>query len=205
MNKPIEFFFDFVSPFGWFAAERIGGIARAHDRTVAWKPLLLGVTVKQAMGLPAVLQTPLKGSYLLHDAERCARLYRLPWRPPTPITFSSVAAERAVVWAVARADLDVEALVLGLYRCAWAEAGDISTPDAVADAAASIGLTGPHCVPASNARRQRPACEAQSQTPSPAAFSARHSSSSMASHFGAPTGCQWLSGGWNRPGESSSP
>ena len=140
MNKPVEFFFDFISPFGWFAAERIGGIARAHGRNVAWKPLLLGVTVKQAMGLPAVLQTPLKGSYLLHDAERCARLYGLPWRPPTPITFSSVAAERAVVWAVTRGDPDVEALVLGLYRCAWAEAGDISTPDTVADAAASIGF-----------------------------------------------------------------
>jgi 2-hydroxychromene-2-carboxylate isomerase len=140
MNKPVEFFFDFISPFGWFAAERIGGIVRAHDRNVAWKPLLLGVTVKQAMGLPAVLQTPLKGAYLLHDAERCARLYRLPWRPPTPITFSSVAAERAVVWAAARGDLDVEALVLGLYRCAWAKAGDISTPDAVADVAASIGF-----------------------------------------------------------------
>jgi 2-hydroxychromene-2-carboxylate isomerase len=116
MNKPVEFFFDFISPFGWFAAERIGGIVRAHGRNVAWKPLLLGVTVKQTMGLPAVLQTPLKGPYPLHDAARCARLYRLPWRPPTPITFSSVAAERAVVWAVARGDLDVEALVLGLDR-----------------------------------------------------------------------------------------
>ena len=140
MNKPIEFFFDFISPFGWFAAERIGGIARTHDRNVAWKPLLLGVTVKQAMGLPAVLQTRLKGPYLLHDAERCARFYGLPWRPPTPITFSSVAADRAVIWAGAQRDLDVEALVLCLYRHAWAEAGDISTPDAVADAAASLGF-----------------------------------------------------------------
>jgi 2-hydroxychromene-2-carboxylate isomerase len=140
MTKPIEFFFDFVSPFGWFAAEQIGGIARAHGRTVAWRPLLLGVTVKQAMGLPALLETPLKGPYLRHDAERCARFYGLSWRPPTPITFSSVAAARAVIWAVAQRDLDVEALVLGLYRRAWAEAGDISTPDAVADVAASIGF-----------------------------------------------------------------
>ena len=140
MNKPIEFFFDFISPYGWFAAERIGDIARAHRRSVAWRPSLLGVTVKRAMGLPAVLQTPLKGPYLLHDAERCARLYGLPWRPPTPITFSSVAAERAVIWALAQGDLDVEVLVLGLYRHAWAEAGDISTPDAVADAAGSMGF-----------------------------------------------------------------
>ncbi|MCL2429599.1 MAG: 2-hydroxychromene-2-carboxylate isomerase [Alphaproteobacteria bacterium] len=140
MSNTIEFFFDFVSPFGWFAAERIGGIARAHGRNVAWKPLLLGVTVKRVMGLPALLETPLKGPYLLHDAERCARFHGLPWRPPTPIMFSSVAAARAIMWAVARGDLDVEPLVLGLYRRAWTMAGDISTPDAVADLAAAQGF-----------------------------------------------------------------
>ena len=102
--------------------------------------MLLGVTVKQVMGLPALLETPLKGRYLLYDAERCARLYGLPWRPPTPITFSSVAAGRAVIWADAQEDVDVEALVLGLYRHAWAECGEISTPDAVADVAASLGI-----------------------------------------------------------------
>lgn len=52
MTEPIEFFFDAVSPFGWFSAERVGGLARSHARTVAWRPLLLGVTVTQAMGLP---------------------------------------------------------------------------------------------------------------------------------------------------------
>lgn len=140
MTKPVEFFFDFISPYGWFAAERIGGIARAHARAVAWRPLLLGVTVKQAMGLPALLETPLKGPYVRHDAERCAKFYGLPWRPPTPMTFSSVAALRAVIWANAQEDVDVEALVLGLYRHAWAEGGEISTPDAVADVAASISI-----------------------------------------------------------------
>jgi 2-hydroxychromene-2-carboxylate isomerase len=42
MNKPVEFFFDFVSPFGWFAAERIGGIARTHGRKmgpIVWSAL----------------------------------------------------------------------------------------------------------------------------------------------------------------------
>ena len=52
MTVPIEFFFDVVSPFGWFSAERVSGLARSYGRTVAWRPLLLGVTVTQAMGLP---------------------------------------------------------------------------------------------------------------------------------------------------------
>ena len=58
MTEPIEFFFDFGSPFGWFSAERVGGLARSHARTVAWRPLLLGVIVTQAMGLSPLLQTP---------------------------------------------------------------------------------------------------------------------------------------------------
>lgn len=139
-KESIEFFFDFISPYGWFAAEQIGGLARSRARTVAWRPILLGVTVRQAMGLPPLLETPLKGPYLIHDAARSARLYGLPWRPPSPMIFSSVAAARAVIWASGQAELDVEALVLALYRRAWAEGGDISTPDAVAGVAASIGL-----------------------------------------------------------------
>jgi 2-hydroxychromene-2-carboxylate isomerase len=52
VTELIEFFFDVVSPFGWFAADRVGGLARSYARTVAWRPLLLGVTVTQAMGFP---------------------------------------------------------------------------------------------------------------------------------------------------------
>jgi 2-hydroxychromene-2-carboxylate isomerase len=68
---------------------------------VIWRPLLLGVTVKQAMGLPALLETPLKGAYVFHDAAGSARFYGLPWRPPSPMSFSSVAAGRGCLgrWA----------------------------------------------------------------------------------------------------------
>jgi len=139
-KQPIEFFFDFISPYGWFAAERIGALARSRGRSMAWHPILLGVTVRQEMGLPPLLETPLKGPYLAHDAPRSARFYGLPWRPPSPMTFSSVAAARAIIWAKAQGNIDTEALVLALYRRAWAEGQDIATPDAVAEVAASIGL-----------------------------------------------------------------
>jgi 2-hydroxychromene-2-carboxylate isomerase len=45
MNKDVEFFFDFISPFGWFAAERIGAIARTHGRTVTLVLLKVGVNI----------------------------------------------------------------------------------------------------------------------------------------------------------------
>lgn len=101
MNKP--------SSSSSILSRRLGGLRlsgsaalRGCSRNVAWRPILLGVTVKQVMGLPALLETPLKGPYIRRDAERCARFYSLSWRPPTPMTFSSVAAARAVFWAVAQ-------------------------------------------------------------------------------------------------------
>src|SRR5258705_7819097 len=140
MTPSIEFFFDFISPYGWFAAERIGGLAHRPGRVGVWQPLLLKATGVETMGLPALLETPLKGEYLLPDATRSERFYGLPWHPPASMSFSSVAAERAVVWAADYARLDPEPLVVALYRRAWADGGDISTVSAVADLAASIGI-----------------------------------------------------------------
>ena len=38
---PLHFYFDFISPFGYFASLRIEDIARHHGRTVDWHAMLL--------------------------------------------------------------------------------------------------------------------------------------------------------------------
>ena len=47
MAEPIAFYFDFSSPYGYLAAQRIDQIGAKHGREVAWKPYLLGVTFKK--------------------------------------------------------------------------------------------------------------------------------------------------------------
>ena len=56
MTVPIEFFFDVVSPFGWFSAERVGGWPRTRARTVAWRPAAARGDCHAR--LAALLQTP---------------------------------------------------------------------------------------------------------------------------------------------------
>lgn len=136
----VDFYFDFISPFGWIAAERIGDIAREHGVKVNWRPFLLKATVMDAMGMRPVLDTPLKGPYLLHDAARQARLYGLSLQENTDRLFSSVIAARAVVWARHNTPDKVEDLVLGLYRCWMRDAGDIASAVGVLDVAARTGL-----------------------------------------------------------------
>jgi 2-hydroxychromene-2-carboxylate isomerase len=53
----LQFFFNFVSPSAGLRPS-VSAAWRSYARTVAWRPLLLGVTVTQAMGLPPLLQTP---------------------------------------------------------------------------------------------------------------------------------------------------
>ena len=51
-NSPVEFFFDFNSPYGYIAAHNIDDIAARHGRTVDWKPFLLGAVFKVTGAVP---------------------------------------------------------------------------------------------------------------------------------------------------------
>ena len=45
MPAPLAFYFDFISPYGYFASLRIEELAARHGRAVDWRPMLLGVAV----------------------------------------------------------------------------------------------------------------------------------------------------------------
>ena len=136
----LGFYFDFISPYGWIGAEKVGTLARRFGRAVTWNPILLKMTVIEAMGLPQPLQTPLKGPYMRHDIGRSLRYHGLRLAPDARFGFSPLNAARAVLWARTLAPDRVELLVLSLYRAHWSEARDISVAETVLDIVASVGL-----------------------------------------------------------------
>lgn len=137
----IDFFFDFISPFGWIGAERIGAIARRFERCVNWHPFLLQVTVVETMGLKPPLETPLKGAYLLHDIRRSLRYHGLAMSDQARFGFKSLVPARAVLWARDSSPGSVEDLVLALYRAHWSQGKDISEPGTVLEVVADLGLS----------------------------------------------------------------
>ena len=62
MAQPIDFYFDFSSPYGYFAANKIDGIASRHAREVTWRPILLGAVFKSS-GQQPLTTIPLIGDY----------------------------------------------------------------------------------------------------------------------------------------------
>ena len=138
MAGPIEFFFDFSSPYAFLASRRIGDIAARHGREVLWKPILLGALFKVS-GQQPLVDIPLKGEYARHDLDRFARLWGIRLRFPPVFPFSSVAASRAFYW-LDQADRDLAArFARGAFAAAWEEERDISRGDTVADIAAAAG------------------------------------------------------------------
>ena len=97
MTAPIDFYFDFSSPYGYLAAEQIDDLAAKHGREVAWRPILLGAVFPQTGSQP-LLNIPLKGDYARRDIERSARLLGISFQIPPGFPFMSVAACRAFYW-----------------------------------------------------------------------------------------------------------
>jgi 2-hydroxychromene-2-carboxylate isomerase len=137
--QPIDFYFDFSSPYGYLAAEGIDALARRHGRSVAWRPFLLGAVFKTTRSEP-LLNIPLKGDYARRDIARSARALGIPFRLPEVFPFLSVAACRAFYWLAESDPERARELAQALYRRAFAEGGDISKPEAVAEAAEQVGI-----------------------------------------------------------------
>ncbi|WP_374379064.1 2-hydroxychromene-2-carboxylate isomerase [Dongia sp.] len=136
---PIEFFFDFSSPYGYLAAHRIEEVGEAFGRKVLWRPILLGAVFKATGQTPLVSQ-PLRGPYHKHDLLRTARRLKLPFCFPADFPMATIAAARAFYALEAQAPQDAKKLALALFDAAFAQGINISTRESVLDVAEKAGL-----------------------------------------------------------------
>lgn len=140
MTSPLDFYFDFASPYGYFASRKIDALAARHGRTANWHPILLGVVFKTTGAAPLPL-IPLKGEYAYHDFERTARFHQIPYRRPDAFPLATQQAARAMLWVrnlhgAARAAEFARAL----YHAYFVDNLNIGHVDAVLALAAKAGF-----------------------------------------------------------------
>jgi 2-hydroxychromene-2-carboxylate isomerase len=97
MAADLDFYFDFSSPYGYFASMKIDALAAEFGRKVKWQPVLLGAIFKTTGGKP-LPEIPVKGQYALRDIERTARFHGIEYRRPPAFPIGTVTAARATVW-----------------------------------------------------------------------------------------------------------
>ena len=140
MSASIDFYFDFSSPYGYLASEKIEAIAAKHGRDVDWHPIMLGVIFKQTGGAPLTM-IPLKGEYSRHDMARSARLHGVTdFRMPSTFPIPSQAPARIVLWQKQHDTVLAAQLIHALYRAYFAVDLDISVPENAVRVAETCGL-----------------------------------------------------------------
>jgi 2-hydroxychromene-2-carboxylate isomerase len=129
----VRFFFGAMSPYSWFAAERIGALLPAAE----WVPVFAGGVFK-ANGRMSWGLTGERAAKLA-DCDARARergLGPIVWPDPWPT--NDVGVARAMVAAERRGAL--VPFALAAMRLAFQEGRDLGEPGAVRDAAARTGL-----------------------------------------------------------------
>ena len=142
MKSSVEFFFDFLSPYGYLAATQIDDLAGRYDRDVVWRPFLVGVTVMNIMGMKPLMETPLKSDYLTIDRPRMAEIFGVPLVIPDLTNTNSLAASRAYYWQRETDPGRAKELAKRIFHRLWVEGRDITGADAVAEEGEALGIDG---------------------------------------------------------------
>ncbi|WP_374447326.1 2-hydroxychromene-2-carboxylate isomerase [Stella sp.] len=128
MAEPIDFYFDFSSPYGYAASARIDAIAARHGRDVRWRPILLGAVFKLTGSQP-LTGIPMKGDYSKRDFARTARLMGLPFTMPPTFPFASVPHSRAFYWIEGQDAGKARMFARGVYHRIFGEGRDVTSED----------------------------------------------------------------------------
>jgi 2-hydroxychromene-2-carboxylate isomerase len=138
MPAPIEFYFDFSSPYSYLASEQIEPLAARFGRRVDYKPILLGPAFKIS-GMRPLSEVPLKGDYSRRDFERSARFAGIPFVLPDPFPISTVGAARAYLWLADTEPERARAFLHAAFRAYFAQGRNISDPAVLGEVLLQVG------------------------------------------------------------------
>ena len=139
MTKPIDFYFDFSSPYAYLMARDLTHLAQRQGRDLVWRPILLGAIFKQTGRTPPI-DGSARGEYLRHDIERTARRKGLRLNWPAEFPFSSVAAARAFYWLNRSSPKRAKHLAAALMDAIWIEGRALNDPEVLNEVAGQLDV-----------------------------------------------------------------
>lgn len=135
----LDFYFDFSSPYGYLASERVDALAERCGLSVYWRPFLIGTAFKQT-GQSPLTEQPIRGNYFRHDMDRCARLQGTPFKLPEKFPYAAVAPCRAFYWINSFDPKLAQKFAHDVYRGYFADGLDMSNPETVIATATRHGI-----------------------------------------------------------------
>lgn len=135
-SAPVDFYFDYSSPFSYIAAARAEQVLGSVLR---WRPILLGGLFRQigTPDVPLFEQSPEKRRHTMKDLDRQAQQAGVAFKFPSKFPIRTVLPLRATIAAGSP-----PALVRALGSALWAEDRDIGDPAVVRAICDGLGLDG---------------------------------------------------------------
>lgn len=139
MSAPIDFYFDFSSPYGYLASEQIEALAARHGRAVMWHAIVLDAQFQPQGGVKIPLAL-LRTEYARRDCERSAAFLGITYKTPTPYPVHTEHAARAFQWLSDRNPDEARAFAHGVFRAYFVEGRNIAEVAVLLEIAATLGL-----------------------------------------------------------------
>ena len=140
MAEPIEFYFDFSSPYGYLMSEKIDAVAATYGRQVRWHPVLLGIIFPAIGSRPPADTVTARGRYFFMDFARSARFLGVPFNQPSRFPLPTQNAARAYYWLHGQDCALARRFAHAVFRAFFIDDNDISAPETVLEIAAKIGV-----------------------------------------------------------------
>jgi len=161
MKAPVEFWFDFVSPYAYIAAQSIEQLAARHGREVRWKPMLLGAVFKVTGSSPLTMRPPQMADYFKHDFLRSARYAGVPFVLPEVFPIATQNTSRVCLWLQDTAPQRVGEFVRQVTRAYFSGPAALNDIDWLATQISAMGLDGAAAAAACEDTHYKQALKAQ--------------------------------------------
>lgn len=134
MTQPIEFFYDFRSPYSYMAYTQLN----AMDVNIALRPMKILKVMELVGNVPTTITCAVKGRYARIDLARWAQRYGVPLNPSDMRANDGDACSRAVL--AAQSPADAAKITLALYRAIWSEGKTLATRDDIFPVISAAGI-----------------------------------------------------------------
>lgn len=139
MSAPIDFYFDFSSPYGYLASEQIDELGAKHGRAVMWHAIVLDAQFQPqgGMKIPTAL---MRTEYVKRDVERSAAYFGIPYKTPAPYPVHTEHAARAFQWLSDRNPDEARSFAHAVFRAYFVEGRNIAETAVLLEIAENLKL-----------------------------------------------------------------
>ena len=147
MDRTIDFYFDYLSPYAYLAWRRLPEVCRPRGVVIRPRPVLFAGLLNH-WGQLGPAEIPPKARHVSRECARFAKLAGIPFRSPRYHPFRPLLALRTSL--VAPADAQAR-MVTAIFEAGWARGEDLGDAATIRTAIEEAGLNGDELLRAAQA------------------------------------------------------